>query len=76
MAIHSPVIVVKPYTEKEAFLQDPPLANNMSIPSNKVCKSWINKNECKQGTQCLFRHPTGKEFSRIQAEWVEEVKAR
>lgn len=73
---NKPVTIIEPYTEREAFLQDPPLGNEVSTRFNIVCKYWINKNVCKQGDQCLYLHPTGEEFDRVQKKWVEEVICR
>lgn len=85
---NKPVSIIVPYTDREAFLQDPPLG---SIPkkevqkdielnngvklskSSLVCKYWVNKNTCERGELCLFQHPVDDQFEQARIQWLEEV---
>jgi hypothetical protein len=69
-----------PYTSRDAFTQDRPLASIIEEQQQPVikksslnCKYWINKNKCERGDQCLFQHPTGEAFEKARVEWVKEV---
>ncbi|KAI9248710.1 hypothetical protein EDC94DRAFT_528084 [Helicostylum pulchrum] len=83
---NKPVVVVVPYTDREPFVQDPPLsstkpgvaqvielASGQKVQkSDLVCKYWVNKNPCERGERCLFQHPVGEEFEKARIQWLEE----
>lgn len=76
-----PVVVMVPYTSRDAFTQDRPLASTSQDQAQPTtinksslnCKYWINKNKCERGDHCLFQHPTGETFEKARIEWVKEV---
>ncbi|KAG0236737.1 hypothetical protein BGX31_003829 [Mortierella sp. GBA43] len=47
----------------------------VSVPEsaswNDYCKFWINMSRCEKA-DCQKKHPTGEEFAKIQAMWVEK----
>lgn len=81
---NAPLVVVKPYTDKQMFHADPPLGSHgpkdmqrqwdgSSRPKSELfCKFWINQRECVRLPDCPFLHPSEEEYYDARKQWIDE----